>query len=181
EIASAIAAKLDVTLASRGDAQLVKPPTDDVDAYDAYLKGRALMQKRGASLSLAVDAFERAIAIDPRFAAAHAYLGESLVLMSMWGIVPFGDLRARATRAIETAVALDSDSVSSQIALGLLRFASFDRERASEAWTRAVELDPSDADARAIYGLYDGAYLRGDFETAIAEVERAVAADPRSA
>jgi serine/threonine-protein kinase len=181
EIASAIAAKLDVTFGSRGDAQLVKPPTEDVDAYDAYLKGRALMQKRGASLSLAVEVFEHAIAIDPRFAAAHAYLGESLVLMSMWGIVPFGDLRARATAAIETAVALEPDSVSSQIALGLLRFASFDRGRASEAWTRAVELDPSDADARAIYALYDGAYLRGDFDTAILEVERAVAADPRSA
>ena len=72
EIASAIAAKLNVTLAARAGEQLVKPPTDDVDAYDAYLRGRALMQKRGASLAGAVESLERAVAIDPRFAAAHA-------------------------------------------------------------------------------------------------------------
>jgi serine/threonine-protein kinase len=181
EIASAIAAKLDVTLGGRVAEQLVKPPTDNVDAYDAYLKGRALMKKRGASLALAVEAFERAIAIDSRFAEAHAFLGETLVLMSMWGIVPFGEVRARATNAVETAIALEPESVTSQIALGLLSFASFDRERATEAWTRAVELDPADPDARAIYALYDAAYVRGDFETALVEVERAIAGDPRSA
>jgi serine/threonine-protein kinase len=181
EIASAIAAKLDVTLGARGDVQLVKPPTDDVDAYDAYLKGRALMLKRGASLGLAVESLERAVSIDPRFAAAFAHLGESLVLLSLWGIVPFGNVRGRATRAIETAVGLDPNAVSSQIALGLLRFASFDRERASEAWTRAVELDPSDPDARAIYALYDLGYLRADCDPGLAEMQSALEGDPRSA
>jgi len=95
EIASAIAAKLDITL-SGGGGQLVKPPTRDIAAYDVYLKARALTRQRGASLAAAAEAFEQAIALDPDFGAAHAGLAQASILSAMWGIVPFPRVRQRA-------------------------------------------------------------------------------------
>jgi serine/threonine-protein kinase len=180
EIASAIAAKLDVTLGG-GNAQLVKPPTRDVAAYDLYLKARALMQQRGASLHAAAEAYEEALALDPDFAAAHAGLAQTLVLSAMWGLTPFPEVRQRASDAIDAALARDPDVVSAQIASGILALCLFDRERACRAFRRAVELDPSDSDARAIYALYDRGYIRGSYDDGLEEMEMALRGDPRGA
>jgi serine/threonine-protein kinase len=180
EIASAIAGKLEVTLGG-GNAQLVKPPTRDVAAYDVYLKGRALVRQRGASLPAAGDAFEQAIALDPEFSAAYAGLGQALVLSAMWGITRFPTVRQRASEAIDAALSRDPNSVSGHIASGILALCLLDRERACKAFTRAVELDPSDSEARAIYALYDRGYIRGRYDEGLDEMEMALLGDPRGA
>ncbi len=181
EIASAIAAKLDVTLHAADGGKFVKPPTDDVAAYDAYLKGRALMHQRGSALFAAVASFEQAIALDSGFAAAHAHLGEALLLMSVWGLVPASAVSARAGDAIDRALACDPESPLAHVALGMRCYWDFDRAGADAAWTRALELDPADADARAFYSLYNLSYMRGQHADAITMLQAAVDADPRSA
>ena len=180
EIASAIAAKLDITLGG-GNAHLVKPPTRDIAAYDVYLKARALTRQRGASLPAAAEAFEQAIALDPDFGAAHAGLAQALILSAMWGIVPFPTVRQRASDAIDAAMAHDPSSVSAHIARGMLALCLLDRDNACKAFTRAVELDPSDSEARAIYAVYDRGYIRGAFADGIEEMEMALRGDPRGA
>jgi len=181
EIANAIAAKLNVTFGGSRDAPLVKPPTDDIAAYDLYLKGRALMHQRGVALAAAAEAFEQAIARDAGFGAAHAHLGQALLLTAMWGLAPLATVRPRARTAIETAVARDPDLQSAHIAMGMLSLIDLDRVAAGAAFTRAVQLDPSDGEARAIYALYDRGYIHGRFDEGIAELETALRADPRSA
>jgi serine/threonine-protein kinase len=180
EIASAIASKLEVTLGG-GDSRLVKPPTRDIAAYDVYLKGRALMRQRGASLAAAAEAFEQAIALDPEFSAAHAGLGQALVLSAMWGIARFTAIKQRASEAIDAALSRDPNNVSGHIASGILALCLLDRERACKEFTRAVELDPSDSEARAIYALYDRCYIRGCFDDGLEEMEMALLGDPRGA
>jgi tetratricopeptide (TPR) repeat protein len=159
----------------------VKPPTRDVAAYDVYLKGRALVRQRGASLPAAAEAFEQAIAIDPEFSAAHAGLGQALVLSAMWGITPFTVVKQRASQAIDAALSRDPNAVSGHIASGILSLCLLDRERACTSFTRAVELDPSDSEARAIYALYDRGYIRGRYEDGLEEMEMALRGDPRAA
>ena len=180
EIATAIAAKLDVTLGG-GSAQLVKPPTRDVAAYDVYLKGRAFMRQRGASLPAAAEAFEKAIALDADFSAAYAGLGQTLVLSAMWGIARFPAVKKRASDAIDAALSRDPNSVIGHIASGILALCLLDRERACKAFTRAVELDPADSEARAIYALYDRMYIRGSYDDTVEEMEMALLGDPRGA
>src|SRR5207237_905443 len=133
-----IAAKLDITFHISGEGKIVKPPTDDVAAYDAYLKGRALMQQRGAALFSAVAAFDQAVTLDPSFAAAHAYLGESLLLMSVWGLVPAASVAERAGVAIDRALECDPGSPLAHVAQGMRCYWTYDREAASNAWTQAL-------------------------------------------
>jgi serine/threonine-protein kinase len=180
-IASAIATRLNVTLVGDHAEQLVKPPTEDVDAYDAYLKARALMQQRGVALVKAIESFELAIARDPEFAAAHAYMAEALLLMSVWGQAAPSAVTGRATAAVENALRCDPDLPQAHVALGMLRFWAYDRDGASEAWSRALELGPTDSEARVFYALYHLGYIRGQFDDALEMLGATVAADPRSA
>jgi non-specific serine/threonine protein kinase len=74
EIARAIADRLKVTLGEGGQEPLVKAVTKDLEAYELYLKGRALLYRRGGSVPHAVECFERAARLDPEYALARAGL-----------------------------------------------------------------------------------------------------------
>jgi serine/threonine-protein kinase len=180
EIALAIAGKLKVTLGV-GEA-LIRPPTENLEAYELFLKGRALARQRGPALLRAVECFDQALRLDPAFAPAHAELAEALLLLSLYGLVHPSEVYARAAAATERALALDSSLVAGQLALGLLSLmGEFDREKAAAAWARAVELDPTSQDARALRALFDWCYVRGDHDRALPELRAVVEADPLSA
>ncbi|MEP6574262.1 MAG: protein kinase [Gemmatimonadota bacterium] len=182
EIASAIADKLKVTLQVGGESHLVRPPTANVEAYDLYLKGHALTRQRGPALLRAVESFEAAIALDPRLALAHAELAEALVLMGLYGMVRPSDIRERAWLATSAAQALDTGIVTGQIVLGLYSMMiEFDRARTAIAFERAVELDPSDVDARSFQAAFDFCYLRGDIDRAVGQLEVVIESDPLNA
>ncbi|HVT38268.1 MAG TPA: hypothetical protein VHE78_04465, partial [Gemmatimonadaceae bacterium] len=178
EIANAIALKLKVA-AGAHTSQLVKPATDNLNAYDLYLKGRALELQRGPALVKAVECFEQAVALDAGYAAAHAELAKSLLLLSMWGMRSPAETHARA--AVATARALESDEslVASHVAQAMFAFCvELDRAKAARAWARAVALDPADVEARALRADYDLTYARGACDDAVREVGIALAADP---
>jgi serine/threonine-protein kinase len=199
DIATGIASKLKVTLGStpgslqqvwqgrfeKLDAllpQLVKPRTENAEAYELYLKGRALMRHRGAELVNAVETLERAIALDPRFASAHASLAQALALMGFWGHVPTNEIRERSLAAAAKAVSLDPELPVSHTAAAITAITlEFDRARASASWERALALDPSNPDTRIYRALFDLAYTRRDWDNAISEIEQALSRDPESA
>jgi len=78
EIAKAIAAKLRLSLGHR--AGLIKPRTLDVEAYELFLKGRALLYRNGHYIYGGIDCFKQAIERDDDFAMAHAALAEALLI-----------------------------------------------------------------------------------------------------
>ena len=121
-----------MTLRVDAESQLVRPPTANVEAYDLYLKGRALTRQRGPALLRAVECFEQAIGLDPGSALAHAELAEALLLMAFYGMVPPADIRERARLATTRALELDATEASAQTVLGLYSLtAEFDRAKAS--------------------------------------------------
>jgi TolB-like protein/tRNA A-37 threonylcarbamoyl transferase component Bud32 len=179
EIAHAIAAKLEVSLGARAGGQLVKRATENIDAYDLYLKGRAFEGERGPALLHAVECFEQAIALDPRYAQAHAELAKSLCLLSMWGLRHPSEAHPRAATATASAIEHDANLAAAHTAQGVFAFcAEFDRAKASRAWARAVELDPGDVDARVLRAVFDTGYARGRFDDACADIQHGVDADP---
>jgi serine/threonine-protein kinase len=182
EIANAIAGKLKVTLRVGAERQLVRPPTANVEAYDLYLKGRALTRQRGPALLRAVECFDRAIALDPGSALAQAELAEALLLMAFYGMVPPADIRERARLAVARALELDATEATTQTVLGLYSLtAEFDRGKASAAFARAVELDPMDADARVFQAVFDFCYVRRANDDAEAQIRRVLDRDPLNA
>jgi serine/threonine protein kinase/tetratricopeptide (TPR) repeat protein len=182
EIANAIAEKLRVTLKVGAESQLVRPPTANVEAYDLYLKGRALTRQRGPALLRAVECFEQAIGLDAGSARAHAELSEALLLMAFYGMVPAAEVSNRARLAIARALELGATEPTTQTVLGLYSLmAEFDRARASAAFARAVELDPTDADARVFQAVFDFCYVRQANDDAVAQLRRVLALDPLNA
>jgi serine/threonine-protein kinase len=204
DIATGIAAKLKVTLGAEEDfleqarrawdeplrrldeflrqEQLVKPRTDNVEAYERYLQGRAVIRHRGGELATAVAAFEQAVALDPHFASAHAELAQALALQAFWGGVPVDEVRERAlvaaARAMAAAPLLPEANTATALTAILLRY---DRASAAAAWQRAIELDPSNPDTRILRAMFDLTYVRGDFERALAALAAAIERDPESA
>jgi len=76
EIAQSIAQAFRITLSPQEQKALARKPTDNVEAYDFYLRGRSYARRvHRADLELAAEMFERAIALDPRFVLAYAGLG----------------------------------------------------------------------------------------------------------
>ena len=84
EIAQAIVDKLKIELAPKEQqlAQRDKAPTQNVEAYELYLQGRAIWKRRGEdNLRRAIDMYQAALARDPAFARAHAALASAYVVL----------------------------------------------------------------------------------------------------
>ncbi len=148
------------------------------EAYDDYLQGLFIFNRRDADLNQAVKYFRRAIARDPGYAPAYAALAENLTLVGLES----ADLRRKnapeALAAAKTAIALDPGSAEAHTALGGIKiFYGYDWAGAGAEFRRALELNPNYAHAHHWYGnLYLGPLGRN--QEAIAEMHEAQKLDP---
>ena len=109
EIARAIADKLKVTLAAARTDRIVRKSTASVEAYELYLRGRALLLKRGRHVAEGTECLKRAVAIDPGYAAAWSGLADSYTVRGYWGSAPPGEVMPKALSAARRAVTLDPE------------------------------------------------------------------------
>ena len=157
------------------------PPTANVAAYDLYLKGKGHLNHDAlAGLELAADSFERAIAADPGFAAAHAQLAVDYGLLAYYQLRPATEAWPRARAEAERAVALDPKLAAGHAALGFaLGLYEWKWAEAERALRRAVALDGDSADAHV--ALAAAALVpTGRLTEASAEFARGLELDPRS-
>ena len=88
DVARKVASALRIELRLAETKQLAKPPTHDPEAYDLYLRGRYLLNKRTAdSIQKGRVLFEQAVAKDPRFALGHAGIADSYILLGKVGAI----------------------------------------------------------------------------------------------
>jgi serine/threonine protein kinase len=179
DIARAIVEKLRVALARSDDRTLVRPGTDNVEAYDLYLRGRHLWSRRGPGLATAVEYFTRAVVADPQFAAPHAGLSDCYLLMAVNGYVSASQVFARAQAAAYRALALDPHSAESQAAVGLFElWMGWDFAIAERMLRQASEANP--AWAVPFCWLGQLAAYKGNFEQANIAARHASRAEPLS-
>jgi serine/threonine protein kinase/tetratricopeptide (TPR) repeat protein len=182
EIAGAIAGKLRGALHDEADRRKAGHGTRNLEAFELLLKGRALQTKRGRFLPEAVTCFEKAIALDPNYAEAMAWLSDSYRLMGTFGGSPAGDVMPRALALAEKALAIDSGQAEAWASMATVEeHWTWNFPRAAELWERAITLDPRHGRARTQRALW--ACIRGDMddETAVAESTRAIEDDPLNA
>ena len=176
EIAEAIARRLSVTLTPRLGAAKLAPPGGNLEAYNAFLKGRFLTNNW--NLLEAAEQFEKALRLEPEYAAAYAYLAEVTAYTGDLGFIDPRSAAVRATEAAERALELDPRLTLPVVTLAWIAMAfDWDWARAEEYFTRALAMDPGLADAHARYGIYLG-WIRRQFDDAVSEVDRAVELDP---
>jgi serine/threonine-protein kinase len=180
EIAGAIAGKLKVTL---GDTER-RPsrPTDSLEAYELFLKGRNYLLQRGQSLRPAIECLERAMALDPRYAAPQAALGEAYAMLGHYGLADPRTVMPRAHELLEGAVRLDASSAEAHSALALVTLVwKRDRDQAGALWKHALSLNPRSGQVRVVYSGWYLALSLGRFDDAFREAEQAIVDDPLSA
>jgi DNA-binding winged helix-turn-helix (wHTH) protein/Tfp pilus assembly protein PilF len=180
-IAERVATALTLALA-RDAPPSVPRHRADADAHEHYIRARYLIAKRTrASLQEAIACLERAIAIDPRFALAHAGLSESWIQLGLRAAVS-QSLRPReampkARAAAEKALALDDELSEAHATLGqVLVTYEWNRPAGMAELQRAIELNPNNQNAQHWYAMALGGL--GRFDEALAQIQRALAIDP---
>jgi adenylate cyclase len=179
DVAQRIVDSLQATLTAKERARLESRPTESVEAYEWYLKGRhALARRNEASLRAAIDAFRKAVEADPSYAQAWSGLADGLALLPSFGATPRGEVLPEARRAAERAVSLDPGLGEAHASLGLVAQNEWAWIEAEREFAKANDLAPSYAPAhhwRCLLLLAVGRY-----DEAIAAVKRAQALDPVS-
>ena len=182
EIAKAIVEKLRVTLAGVKDDRLVEQATKNVEAYQLYLKGRALLSRRGANMRPAIDLFQKAVELDPGYSLAWAGIAEALTWLAITGFARGCDSKPQAMAAATRSIELDPGSAAGHTALACASLVfENNRTAARQEYERALELNPSYALGRCWYALFYLQWACGDFERGVAEGRRALDTDPLSA
>jgi len=150
--------------------------TGNAEAYDLYLRGRYLLQRRGPRVQQAVEKFQEAIARDSGFARAHAGLSAALELLPYFSEASVSEVRDRAIAAAGRALALDSTLAEAHTSLALAHGHAYEWRLAEVEHRRAITVDSSDASAHMQYGRF--LHDVGRLEEARAEFARARALDP---
>ena len=117
EIAKAIAERLRVTLAGGKADRLVEQATTNIEAYQLYLKGRALVDRRGAGVPTALDLLRKAVELDPGYSLAWAGVADALTVLVYSGAGRGSESKPQAIAAAETVDQLDPASAAGHTAL----------------------------------------------------------------
>jgi len=180
EIAKMIANALQAKLSAKEKQRIDAKPTDNLQAYDAYIRGRQLMATRdSANLKLATEEFGKATRIDPLFALAWVGVADSNMLLSGYGSDHIEDLLPIIEEAVKNALAIDNDLGEAYASLANIHAYHKRKDEAETAYQKAIALSPNYASAYVWYSSYLGVYpLRIKEQVDLAR--KAVELDPRS-
>src|SRR5437773_1278726 len=163
EIASSVISALGLSLGQGEERHLVKTSTTNVEAYEFYLRGRKLFQKwTRENINLAREMFERAVGIDPNFAAAWAGLATSHVHLHGCDSEPHLD---KARKASARALKLGPQSAEAHVAVAQVLSMEQRYADAAAEFERAIDHDPTLFDARYHYAR--SRFKSGDLQTSL--------------
>ncbi len=178
EIAQSIASALQATLTPSELASVQEVPTDNVAAYDFYLKARqAAQHETKDSYELVIDLSRQAIALDPEF--KQAWIGLARAYMTRYWV--FGgdtDNIERARKAIENARQIDPEFAELHIAEGFYHYwGDLDYDRALYSLSKAIESMPGNDEAYMWRGWVSR--RAGLWKQAVSSMQQALKLNPR--
>ena len=183
DISSHIIEKLKIAI-DKKENSLSKSYTENIEAYDHYLRGHYLFRKAGASSRSMIDSaivlFEKAIALDPKFALAYAALGKAYTTL-FFIYDPDSKWETKAYVAIEKALSFDPGLSDAHLAKGNLSWtlsSGFPHEKAIKELKHAIELNPNSVEAHESLG---SVYFHiGLLDKALYHLRVALTLDPAS-
>ncbi|HMA44169.1 MAG TPA: protein kinase [Gemmatimonadales bacterium] len=176
EISENIVKALRVVLSEREKRAIEKAPTDNVEAYDYYLRGRQFFhQFRRTGIQYARRMFERAIEIDPKYALAYAGVADCCSFLYMYWDGSKSNLDG-ADSASQKALDLDSELAEAHASRGFAFSLSKRYEEARREFETALRLNPKLYEAHYLYAR--ACFQEGRLEEAVRHYEDAARVRP---
>ena len=176
DIRAQIVAALQVSLTPADQALAERKPTDSVEAYDLFLKGRAnLHLYTPEHLHEAIKCLEKAIKIDPNFTEAFGYLSYCHILGWVFMWPGFNDNLDRANELAERGVALDGTSAIAVLRLSWAQTYVHRYDEATANLEKALTLAHENAEFYAMCGITLN--WLGNPERALEMLENAISLD----
>jgi TolB-like protein/class 3 adenylate cyclase/Tfp pilus assembly protein PilF len=159
---------------------IVKQPTDNMQAYTNYLRGKFYWNRSNPEdAKKAIQCFEEAISQDPAFALAYCALAFCYSFMGSSGILPASEAYPKAKDLTLKAIELDPDHPESHLALATIKFFhNWDFAGAEESLNKAYALSLNSAFVNQVHGWY--LIAKGEFDSAIEKMQEALQLDPLS-
>ena len=178
EVARSIAEALKLQLGTRAQTfSSTSRGTENLKAFDNYLRGRYFLNRRGAdNLRLAIAYFDSATAQDPRFARAYASIATAYALLPEYTDSAPRNVSKLTHDAAEKALSLDPTLGEAYTALGLADVHDWKFGEADTAYRKALELDPNYPTANQWYG--ELLFHTGRLDSSLTYIRKAVALDP---
>jgi TolB-like protein/class 3 adenylate cyclase/Flp pilus assembly protein TadD len=159
---------------------IIKAPTENVDAYNLYLKGRYHWNRSNPEdIKKAMGLFEEAIKLDTDFALPYCALSFCYSFMGSAGLMPPAEAYPKAKEFTLKAIDLDPDHPESHLSLATIKFYhNWDFDGAEASLKKAESLSLNSSLINQVYGWF--LIAKGDFDHAIKKMEKAVILDPLS-
>ncbi len=182
EIALSITEKLKITLLEKEKNKVTRTRTQDPEAYELYLKGRFLLNRRGAAIPLAIQNFQKAIDIDPGFALAYAGYADGNLALANYGLAPPRQVMVKAREAAEKSIELDPSLPEGYCSLAFYyTLYEWNWQEAQKNFLHSFEINPRYTQAHAWYGWNYLTIVKGNFEQGEMHGVMLVKLDPLSA
>jgi len=181
EISQSIVNKLKVDLLGEEQAAIQKRPTEDMEAYDLYLKGIYYKNKvHPNDLKKGLEHLQKATERDPNFALAYVEIGNIYANFAFLGKLSPNEVYPKAKAALKKAMEID-DSLGEAhtLAADISTWYDWDWRAAEKGYKRAISLNPSLESAHSMYALY--LYTQGRYDEAITEIKLAQQLNPLNA
>jgi TolB-like protein/class 3 adenylate cyclase/Tfp pilus assembly protein PilF len=182
EVSKAIAESLQAKLTGGEQRELAVKPTNNSEAYDAYLRGLVLETRTSTApdnLEKAVGFYERAVQLDPAFALAWARLSRANAFVYFGGLDKTIARRDATERALNTAQKLQPNSPETLLAQAYYQYWVLrDYDLAKATFDHVRELLPNRSDVPGALALI--AQRQGHWDESVAYLEQTLALDPRN-
>jgi TolB-like protein/tetratricopeptide (TPR) repeat protein len=177
EVTRTIAATLGVKLQDAALTRALKKSPAELDAYDCVLHARRYTSLLSTEMHAeARDYLEKAVALDPNSAEAHALLANVYLAEHRFDANPRPDPIGRALKMAQTAVRLDPQDAYAHCWLAIVHFFRGENDQFEAEAERALALNPNDPETLADIGHYLA--FMGEFERGVELSRRAMALNP---
>ena len=179
-ISERVACDLVTRICGEGAARSIRQKQINVEAYEAYLRGRYFWNKRTKDgYRKAIQYFNRAIEIDPAYAQAYVGLADATYFLGGDSFKGQREALVRGTALLRKAIEIDETLAEPHATLGLLiQNTDWNLSEAQKEFRRAIELNPNYATAHHWYG--ESLAFMGRYDEGLAEIRRAQELDPLS-
>jgi len=180
EIAEKIIESLKVELSPEEKEQIQKKPTDNLEAYNLYLRGRWLWSKRTQKdMESSIKYFEQAIENDSNYALAYVGLADSYLTLPDWEYFHPNQAYIKSKEAVVKALEIDDSLAEAHNSLGMIKYMyEHDWITAEEEFESAITLNPNYGAARQEYGEFLACL--GRFDESVKQIKQAQRIDPLS-